>query len=63
METINIAARKQTCFDRLGCYYLLYRAYEQLHAHDKDERRNAQAGDILKPPVAERVVKVRLFAG
>lgn len=38
--------------------YLLHRALCQLHAHKENDHGDDEAGDILQPPVAERMLRI-----
>ena len=42
---------------------LLHRGFHQLQAHQDDDDGDDQAGDVLGATVAERVIRVGLFAG
>ena len=40
---------------------LVHRGFGQLRAHQQDQARHHQAGDVLHPPVAEGMARVGLF--
>ena len=42
---------------------LLHRRFGQLHAHQKNEARHDETGDVFQPPVAEGMMGIRLFSG